>query len=123
MSKKAVKKSKFGFFVDSFKKAYKVILAVLAIVAAVYAFDDRYAKTEEVRKQEQQVIKTLDMFQQKLESKFLYDRLNILQDQRRQIKIMLKKTPDDVELQEQYKDIDEEIKATKNRLNELQKKR
>jgi len=108
------------------KKMFWSIVSSVAIIFGLlggfYGIDDRYAKSEDLKKQEQQTIKSLEMFQQKLESKFLFDRMQTLQDQKRQLKIMLKKTPNDTDLQDQYKDVEEEIKATKNRLDELQKK-
>jgi uncharacterized protein HemX len=133
MTKKKITIDKGNIFWTSFKGAYKVILAALALAAAFYAFDTHYAKsedlkkqgqqtTEDLKRQEQSTVKTLEMFQGKIEGKYLQDRLTTLQDQRRQIILMLKKTPRDIELQDQYNEVVGEIKKTKEKIDETQKK-
>jgi Tfp pilus assembly protein PilO len=92
---------------------------VLALFGAFYSFDDRYVKSEELKKQEQQTVKTLEQFQNKLENKFLRDRLDTVNDQKRQIKIMIKKDPSDTDLKEQYNEVDKEAASIKMKLDAL----
>ena len=100
----------------------KGLTVLLGLLGAFYAIDSRFASSEDLKKQEQQTVKTLEMFQDKMEEKFLRGRLDTLQDQKRQLKIMIKKTPGDTDLQEQITETDKEIGTVKNKLDTLDKK-
>lgn len=96
--------------------------AILVLMGSFYAIDGRFAKSEELKKQEAQIVKTLEQFQNKLEGKSLRDRVDTLRDQKRQLRIMMKKDPKDMELKDQYDEVEKETTVVKDKLNELEKK-
>ena len=108
---------------DTFWDTVKYVATILALMGAFYGIDGRYAKSEDMKKQEQQTVKTLEMFQDKLEQKYLRDRLDSLKDQSRQIRILQRKEPNDIDLKDQAKDIESEIGNTKKRLTDLENKK
>jgi hypothetical protein len=120
MKKKVTNKMEWysGFFWN----IVKGMAAILALAGAFYAIDSRFATSEDLKNQKQDTIKTFEMFQNKMESRFLLGRLDTLRDQQRQLKIMLKKTPDDTDLQDKYNEVGVEIGLVRQKLDELDKK-
>jgi len=104
-----------------------IVGGILAVLFGIWKIDDRYAKCEQVEKQfvgqEQKVVQTLDKFQEKIEYKFQRDRLDTIKDQSRQVKIQMKKAPNDPDLQEQVEDLAQERAKVERRIEELEKKK
>lgn len=96
----------------------KVVIVVSSVIAAIWAFEDRYQTKANANEIRQQTIQTIDQLQQKInydadvrlfdqliQRKFLYKRL-------------IKQNPNDQDLREEYQQILDAIKRVKERLEE-----
>ena len=98
------------------------LTAVLGLLFLVWKLDDRYLKAEDGQKLEIKIVQTLEKFQDKMDYKTQRDRSESLKDQERQIKIQMKKTPNDPELKEQLDETIIEQKKVQDRIKELEKR-
>jgi len=96
----------------------KVVVVISSIIAAIWAFEDRYQTKANADEMQQQTVKTIDQLQQKIN----YDADVRLFDQLIQRKFLYKKlikqNPNDQDLREEYQQILDAIKRVKERLEE-----
>lgn len=110
-----------------------IVATLLAILGGFWAFEDRYAKSAEVKDMEVQVVQTLKQFnmqQMKVIQlneyknqyrfyQFLYDKLG--QDLL-EIRRQLRRYPEDQILRQDYVDVKEQRDGVKEKMNELMEK-
>jgi hypothetical protein len=112
MVKKVVKKIKEsnGLF-RKVRENIGVIMILLALVAAIFALDNRYFKTAEAQQQEQKYAQAINQLNKNLQLQGLSQEEKRLYDKERVIKRDLARTPKDQtladELQETQKDRDD----------------
>lgn len=93
-------------------------MGILALFAAVVAFDDRYATSAELKKTEIQLVQTLEQFKQDQIVDRLEQRYINLTDQVLQYKLMIKKNPKDQELKEDLNKLEQDRKEVKKKLED-----
>jgi len=95
----------------------KVIVVISSIIAAVWAFEDRYQTKASANEKHQQTIKTIDQLQQKINyvaDVRLYDQLV---ERKFLYKKLMQQDPKDEDLKEEYKQILDAVKRVKERLD------
>ena len=91
----------------------------LAIIAGIFVFTDRFATTKDIaitkqlfakdfEKMEIKVASAIDTLNKSVQLQFNANRYKILSDQISQLKLLLRKTPEDKELKDEYKRVVEE---------------
>lgn len=110
-----------------------VIATILAILGGLWAFEDRYAKSAEVKELEVQVVESLQQFNEQQTKiiqtneyknqyrfyQFLYDKLG--QDLL-EIRRILRRDPEDQILRQDYIDVQEQRKKVKDKMDQLLEK-
>jgi len=94
----------------------KVIIVVSSVIAAIWAFEDRYQNKANANEMRQQIITTIDKLQQKINYDAdvrLYDQLI---ERKFLYKKLMKQDPNDQDLKEEYQQILDAIKRVKERL-------
>jgi hypothetical protein len=104
MAKK--KKFKLKFQMPDTKKVITTILVILSLIGGVLALNDRYVSakefTKELARQEQQTVQSLQEFKKDMALDRLQTRANALSDRLLDLRIQMKKNPNDKELKELY---------------------
>jgi len=93
--------------------------AILGLVTTIFTLDSRYAKSEEVKRVEQQTIKTLEQFQRQLDIRYENQRYQMITDQIIQYKLLLRQNPNDEMLKEDLDRLISEREAIRERLNKM----
>ena len=120
-------------FTKKFLTYLGVLTAILSLVGGIWAFDSHYATDErvtevkveakeKVEKLEIQIAGALQNQQQKSDVKFyqfMYDKLT---QEKNAIRRELRKNPNDADLQRDYQEIIEDMKRTKQQMNEALRK-
>lgn len=104
---------------NNMKAIIGTMVLVLSLIGGVLAFDDRYATCKDLAKLEQQNVKTFQELKQSLDRDRLEQRYINLTDQAMQLKILIKKYPQDNELKEDYDKVMKERDKTKDQLDKM----
>lgn len=94
------------------------IALVFGLIGSILALDDRYATSKELNTVEVKLVENLKMFQQQFHQNQLESRYITLNEQLRQVRILLYKYPDDRTLLEDKENILRELEDVKRRLQE-----
>jgi hypothetical protein len=113
--------------------AASILTTLIVILGGLWAFEDRYAKSAEVKELETQVVQSLkqynmqqmqmqQVYQYKNEYRFyqfLYDKLG--QDMM-EIRRQMRRYPEDVVLKEDYHDVQQQRNKVKDKMDDLLRK-
>ena len=94
----------------------KVVIVLASLFAAFWAIEDRYFTTVAAKEMQNQTIKTMEQLRQQINEDALRQLLDRLLAERRILKRELKQNPEDVNLQEEYQEILEQIGRVRARL-------
>ncbi len=98
---------------------WKVVmgLAVLSGISGIGLFmEDRYVNTPELAQAETRMLNKLDQREQNANQKYLLFTLSLLENRKLQLKLYLKKNPNDGEVKRQYNEACLQIRKTKDAL-------
>lgn len=100
------------------KAIIATIIMVGALISGVITLDSRYATSADLKKQEFQLVQTLEKFQKDMVKDRLAQRYITLTDQLYQYKLLIKKNPNDIELKQDYQKLEQERLDVKRKLDE-----
>lgn len=106
---------------DYIKKCWKIVVTfcgVLGIMMGIFAFDSRYAKSQEIVVLEAKTASTIEEVKKTIQIQQDLMRLDNLNDQLLKTKLMIKTYPEDNELKEDYQNLQKEKINVKKKLEE-----
>jgi hypothetical protein len=95
------------------------VITVCSLITGIFTIDNRYARSGDIDKLEIQLVQTLKSFKKEVDRDRLEQRYLNLTDQAMQMKLFLKKTPDDQDLKDDYNSIVKEKDDVKKKLEDL----
>ena len=107
------------------KTIVATIVLVLSLIGGVLAFNDRYVSANEFKKEIQRVetqsVQTLQQFKKDYAVDRLHQRDAQLSDRLLDLRIQMKKNPNDSELRELYDNTYREREKVRDQLNQMEK--
>jgi uncharacterized protein YlxW (UPF0749 family) len=97
------------------------IMVVLALIASVFSFDNRYFKTVEAQQQQQQLYKTFDDFRLNSDLRSLQNEQKRLYDHERNLKRDLERYPKDPRVKEDLSETSRSIEDNKKEIDDTKK--
>jgi len=108
-------------------KKLQIIIAFCTIVGllwgGVWAFTEKIATADDLKKLEQKTVKTFEVLQDGMDVKFKQQQLLILQDRKYRVKDEMKKNPTDESLKQDYDNINKDISNLENQILETNAKK
>jgi hypothetical protein len=108
-------------------KKLQIIISIGTIIGliwgGIWAFSDKIATADDLKKLEQKTVKTFDMLQTGMDVKFKQQQLLILQDRKYRIKDEMKKDPNDPTLKQDYENINKDISNLESQILETNTKK
>ena len=95
------------------------IITVCSLVTGIFTIDNRYARSDDMDKLEIQLVQTLKSFKKEVDRDRMEQRYLNLTDQAMQIKLFLKKAPNDQDLKDDYDSIIKEKDDVKKKLEDI----
>lgn len=94
---------------------------IISLIGGIFTLDSRYARSDDIVRVEKQTVQTLEQFSKNLDLRFYNQRYQSLIDQKFQIKLMIKRSPEDMDLKDDLRRIDREKELVKQKIDDLMK--
>ena len=107
-------------FSTTFKAIVGIIVTLMTLAGGIITVEDRYAKADDVKDMniqlETKVVAVLDKYKADMKQDRLEQRYLNLVDQASQLKMMIRKSPKDTDLKEDYDNVNKEKEQLKKQL-------
>ena len=108
-------------------KKLQIAICIFTIIGAIWggiwAFTEKIATADDLRKLEVKTIDTFKTLQDGMDSKFLQQQLVILQDRKYRIRDEMRKNPNDESLRQDYERVNQDISSIENQLYNINQKK